>query len=883
MAYRLIIKFPFQSVNDEQYILAIHTQREGAMTNALSALDADTECFKHIEDRVDGKFYVYEYEGTLCGSVKAEDDDRKDLFEPLCTSKLKFAIACQQFPTWLMALCDQAQSVKVVLYAVTDYETNPLRERWRGYLVANTLNMTVVDNLMACPLTAVDELGVAKYMPFRANMTPRYPTYALYIVIKRYWQMQWAQFEQVYTDLGLPTNQAALYWHRNLKLHMESGSDKTEILWNVFINLERYYLDEDATWRNILEDICQYLGVHMEVGGYSTNHSYDNYLMASYDPGLFFTYAYGLHTTDANGTQTLRYATLGNQQKIGADLQVTIDPDKYKGVKVTSSPVRPPKHEYLSDNNVKAIAPASGHDDYVQCRIGRLENSQGQQVKYWRFMYAKIENADEQWTDEADYIKLENCQVSQEGRVVGGSGYFPMTDAALGDNTPQPTSTDSLEFISEKRGMIPVKIGSFDFVNDTWPQDMQNYLMLLNNVWGRKYWDHDDRVVTDTSTPFKVATIYPFGKDASMLTSDKAFLAIDFDAMILNENIGKKAKIFEYDDDNPGLGAITDLTGRNSVIFPMTETFHDYASADEDTSGSLDETNTNKVIYTSPFLTCRLRIGNWFYVYDWDDTSRRGWTYYADPEDAPTFKLPINNAETEFWYLTPSALTAHLTIGDYYYSRLQPRSRVVDKKFFVPLEGLSTQAEKLSGRVELEIWWPTPHLNYYESTGFRYYNNILFILLSGINISFTDEAEIAGDDITLIEKVETDPNSTTKEMKELTLELASPKVPGVFNNCLIYNNGSNMVYVREVYEQGGNTPFTPEYYIANAMAQVYNRPATWVELQRPIEARDYGDVANLEFRVSGLTEAAGTFVPVERKFDFTKGRVRWKLQQLTTT
>ena len=113
MESRLVIKFPFQSVNEEQYILALHTQKSGAITNVLNAMDADTECFKYIEDHIDGKFNVYEYEGTLCGSVKAEDDDREDLFEPLCTSKLKFAIACQQFPTWLMALCDQAQSVSV--------------------------------------------------------------------------------------------------------------------------------------------------------------------------------------------------------------------------------------------------------------------------------------------------------------------------------------------------------------------------------------------------------------------------------------------------------------------------------------------------------------------------------------------------------------------------------------------------------------------------------------------------------------------------------------------------------------------------------------------------------------------------------------------------
>lgn len=879
MAFRLIIKFPFQSVNDEQYVIALHTQREEIFSDAMNAMNADTECFRRIGESVDGNYYVDEYEGLLCGSVTAEDDDRDDLFTPLATSKLKFNMACQQFPAWLMALCTQAQSVKVVLYAVTNNEINPMRERWRGYLLANTLNMTVVDNLMACPLVAIDELGVAKYMPFRANMRPRYPVLEIYILLKLYWQKQWDEFSQVYSDLGLPTNQAALYFSRNMELGKTDNGKEVNILWKVYINLERYYLDKDATWQNVIHDICQYLGVHMEVGGYANNHSYDNYIMSGYDAGIFKSGAYGLHVATAAFSPITRYATLGNQQKIGADVQVTVDPDKYKGVKVESRPERPPKHDYLEDKNMKAITPASGHGDYVECRIGQLQDGFGQQLKYWRLMYANIMTADEQWTEEADYIKLENCRVSTEGRFVGGSGYFPMTDAPLGRNKPDGNDTDSLEFIAEKNGMIPVKLGSFDFIHDTWPADMNNYLLLLNNVWGRKYWDDDERVNTDFSQPFKVATLYPFGLDASLITADKAFLAIDFSAMFTNENIGKAAKIFEWDN-----AWIDNLKGRESVIFPMTMTFNNYSDGQEDTFGALHGGAPNRVIYASPFLTCRLRIGNWFYSYDWEDASLRGWTYYSNPNEAPTFKLPVNDAEIAHWDLTINALAVQ-NVNNYYYADSHPRSRVVDKKFYVPLEGLSTLAQKLSGRVELEIWWPTPYLNYYQSTllSDAYYNNILAILISDIDIAFTDMAEITNEDIDLVEKVETDPDSTTKEIKELSLKLATPKVEGVFNNSLIYDNGTNMVYVRDIYEQGGSEAFTPERYIANAMAQVYNRPTMWVEFSRPFAAADYGDVANLEFRVNGLTEAAGTFVPVERKFNFKTGLVRWKLQQLSTT
>ena len=53
-------------------------------------------------------------------------------------------------------------------------------------------------------------------------------------------------------------------------------------------------------------------------------------------------------------------------------------------------------------------------------------------------------------------------------------------------------------------------------------------------------------------------------------------------------------------------------------------------------------------------------------------------------------------------------------------------------------------ANQLSGRVELEIYWPTPYLNYYQSTQLseQYYNNILAILISDIEIEYTDDAQL---------------------------------------------------------------------------------------------------------------------------------------------
>lgn len=886
MAYKLIIKFPFQSVNGEQYMLAMHMTRSGYPANAIDAMDADSECFTHVETIKD-KDVIFIFEGTLCGSVRAEDDSREDMFSPLCASKLKFSLACQQLPSWLMDMCNFATNVKVILYVQTSFVTTPLRVRWRGYLLCSTLNMTVVDNLMACPMVAVDEVGVSKYMPFRANCSGHPGRLTLYQIFKKWWTMNWnAHFLDAYTDLGLATNQGALYWHRNAAVDNTYGQELTDLLKTLVLNLERYYLDRDATWQNLLEDVCQYLGVHFCIGGYSSSYSFDNYILASYDGGTFTTYTYTLANDYSFPSASVRYSQLGNQVKLGADLQVTYDPDKWKGVQVNSTPARPEAHEYLAAANVKAIDPAEGHRECAECRIGKYEGSEAnpssycEDLKYWRLIYLNIINALGQWTEEADYIEFEDCEVSTEGRFIGGSGYFDMTDAPLGRNRPNGEDTDSIEFIMEKRGMIPVSIGSMSYIQPSWPEKMTNYLMLLNNVWGRTYWDDDSAVSTDTATPFRVATIYPFGIATSIIAAAHAYLAIDFSALILNENIGTGDKIFQSE----GLGASCNfwriLFGHNGSVFPMTETYHDYTGISSFTTGSLiDDGEHFHVLHFAPFLTVRLRVGNWFYYYDWNGLTS-GWTYFADPDNAPTFMLPmIGNARANWSVNTGYGNTSVL---NYYYTELHPCSNVVDPVFYVPINQVGTSEHPFEGRVALEIWWPTPYLNYYQKDPLsnRKYNNILSILIHDINIAFTDNTEISKRSTETAEAVFTDPGSSTKEMKKVSLELSTPKVDGFFDNCLVFDNGALWQNLSTIHEQGDATKFTPEYYLANAMASVYNRPKMVVELNRPFSADNYGDIANLDFRVNGLTEAAGTFVPVERKFNFTKGWVKWKLQQL---
>lgn len=877
---RLIIKFPFQSVKDEQYILALHHESEdNNYVKPIMAMRSDKRCFRHLETLDDGKERVYIYEGTLCRSVTAEDDSRDDLFTPLASSKLSFNMACQDFPDWLMNLCSKATSMRVVLYAVTDNLTNPMRERWRGYLQCNTLNMTVVNDLLACPLVAVDEIGVAKQMPFRANCSGQPAHLSLYYLFKKWWSMHWTDnFHQVYTDLGLATNQAAMYWLRDMALVNDYDAGVADVLNTAVINLGRYYNDREATWQNVLDDVCAYLGVHFTIGGYSTNQQYDNYILTSYDGGAETTIVYNFHTDAVVTSLAHFYAQLGNQSKVGADLQITYTPDKYKGVKVTSVPERMPVHDYLQPDNVKAIAPITGNNGFAQVRMGQNNSGQGSPIlslKYWRLQYLNIVSAQDQWTEEAEYIELGDCYDSAEGRSLGRDGYFPFTDADLGQVKPRQSDTDSIEFALVKKGMIPVKLGSFEYIDPEWPAKMTNYLMLLNNVWGRTYWDDDTIVATDLSTPFKVADLHPFGPDGSVKPSVKAYLKIDFAALITNENIAKSNLIFEADADNI---SYLNLYGRDGAVFPMTETFHDYATINDDITGRLAESGRNYIFYPYAFLLCRLRIGNYFWNFDIENNTAQ-WEYCADPADGPTFRMPILGDLDKVWYTPASDANVE---PNYYYSELRPKSGLRDTAFMVPIDGISVDGQPLQGKVTLEIWWPTPYLNYYLGLNQNQYkNNILSILINDIDISFTDDTEIAGQSVEVISQTVTDANDEMKTMKEISLKMSTPGVDGVFTNCLLYDGGKLWHNVQYYRSQDGNSESKPEKYLSEAVAAVYSRPQVWVEFNREFSAADYGNIANHDFRVSGLTEASGVFVPVERKFDFTNGWVRWKLQKLS--
>ena len=875
--YTLDIRFPFSSVNDENFVLLLSASRDGAFTNAVLAMEADPN-FKLISDEVGDDGPVITFEGTLQGDVVSKDDEREDVFTPMVASKLSFNMVCSTFPSWLMDICNYYTDMRVLLYAI-DPDNDTALERWRGYLQCNTLDMVVVNDLMACPLVAIDEISIAKYIRLRDTITGTPATPTLLEIFEKWHAIHFANFTHAY-EVASITGEEYLLFSRNLAYN-DSGGEVLDLLGTLYINLQRYYLmgkntgeegvdepEKDATWSDLFTDILQYLGVHWSIGSSTddvTKQHCHHYIVGSIDYGVYATLLYVLGGVDPPNEipYSDAFGEFGNQQKIGADLRISYEPDKYKGVRINSEPERMPVHKYLED--ATEIEPNTGHGNGVVTRVGQ-EGDNNQHInnyKWRKLQYIRPNVKDD------DYVDFEDCTVSDSGRAVGQSGYFPCTDSALALVKPDGNCTDSLDFITTKNGMITVRMGEYEEDNAEKVTFMKDYFMILNNKWGRKFWDSDNTVNDPVSaTPSLIGTFYPFGTDGSLIPYTRAWLKIDFDAYFLNENIGSLE--FTYQDT-----LYNNLYGSRQLIMPMLTTYHDYSDPSEPTNGVLEQTGNNYVRSFYPYITCRLAIGNF-----WWDTDH--WTYDENEANAPFFNMPLVPDDVESYWLVSHSGEHHRNILNYYYTACHPFFSANSGKFLLPLDALSIHGQPLQGRVRLEIYGRLDSLNArnWQGLGTPHYNNILFIVLDNIEISVTDEAELGNQDIRLKAESITDPNSDTKEMMEVNFGLATPQVQGMFTNTLLFDNGKEWAYLQRVYMQGGLDGFVPEKRIAGEMADVYSRPKAVVEFSRPMDAIDTDNIYNVDFRVRQLTEINGVFMPIQRTFSWTKSRVRWKLQRI---
>ena len=165
--YYIVIRFPFSSINDESYVLTVVLNSASQPDAAMDMLAKERDFFASGLTTTDGTDTIYNYEGTLTGGVKAMDDEREDMFEPLVCSKLSFNVAVNDFPTWLIDFCNN-RCAKVVVHKIDSLGW--LHEMWRGYLIDQALNLTVVNDKISVSLVAVDEVAMAKYINFKSSI-----------------------------------------------------------------------------------------------------------------------------------------------------------------------------------------------------------------------------------------------------------------------------------------------------------------------------------------------------------------------------------------------------------------------------------------------------------------------------------------------------------------------------------------------------------------------------------------------------------------------------------------------------------------------------------------------------------------------------------------
>lgn len=859
----IIIKFPFSSVNDEQYELALCMHAPVAMTNITAILNADSEVFQLISEESSGKETIHTYIGTLAGSVIASDDERSDLFEAMASSKLQFNMACQTFPEWLMPLCD-LRWVSVILYKI-DNRIN--YEMWRGYLIGQSLNMTVVRNIMACSMAAVDEVGMAKYTLLKGTIGEGVHHMTIYELVKRYHTLHHTEgytmngingvgFDQYYKMLNL-YHSGRLLWHRNLAYLDESSNEVRNLPQQLNVNLDRWLLDEQTTWDDVFDAIFSYLNVTFSIGSWGLMTVCDGYMLTCpTDSPTIQQYVY-VFANDSFDTQSVSvFEELSNPTKIGGDLNVTTLPARYKSVTVQSTPERWKAHTYLSDDDYPAVDPTK----FVKHRFGptidiAIDPTIGfNSLAYHKLIYLTPKS------DEEQYVKILPC-VKGEGAIMAANGDLPYDSLTSCDNIDHPTSevANSLDFITFMEGACVVKIGQFEFDGVDENTKLKNYFLILNHWWGNMYDRKDLHTMQNPHVgDAEWLTFTSLGNVAALHPGERHWLKIGFKAMFIRENMSSDAYLAQPATiANPVKKRIDWTTP--AILLPQDKTY--YEKFDDPQSPYYAHLDN----WTLMGFYCMLCVGDLYYNGSY-------WQNVGQGDTPPRFFMSLWSDNTELG--NPDFLGEYdPSVKNYYYCASNPfNNNTVDPYSFrlIDLSTLSIHNSPVDGQLKLTILGQIQVFNPSFTN-----NSIPFVLISDVDITYTDDAEIAGISIENDTKVWIDANSTTREEMNRSIVMATPSQPGFYNNCLLYDGGKTWRNLSGVVVQGGNIISTPEKNLAAKLASQLANGQCYVELSTPIRFDD--NLHNINFSVKHLTEVEGVFSPVKRDYDYTLERLRMKL------
>lgn len=877
--YYNLIHFPFSSINENKYTLVLCLNSNADFEEINKMLRDDSELFKQKATQLVTGDTVYNWEGTLTGSVKVTDDEREDSWTPLVCSKLSFNMAVSDFPTWLMPFCTNNRA-KVILYRNIGLVKN---EMWRGYLVAQTLNMTVVRNLLSCPLVAVDEVAMAKYMNFKETL--EYVTHdkwnSIFGLMSHFHTLHHTRglssvspgFEKLYQIIGL-SHANRLFWHRDMRVMDDDNNAVNNLPDTLVVNLDRWlWLDDEGksetTWQDVLTEVLEYLGVTFAVGSYGLMTTCDAYILANpTDSALVQQFVEVFDSGTVTTHSTSMYATLSNPSKIGANLQISTEPDKYNKVKVTSVPERWKTHEYLTDKHYKDL----DETKEIKYQWGTTDDDQnGPFINYgWHKM--KYIGPD---AKEAPFLNIPACQ-NGEGYLMARDGELPYDDLASCDTLDHPTAAvaDSLDFITFKEGCCCVRIGGSAIGGIDEDNYLTNYFLIMNHMWGNMLGigkEHEMQSAHMADTEW--LRLMPMGDNKAIHPSNEHYLRIGMSLKFIRENMGRGTSntgpgTFLY-LPAPGVSyAMTQVNfSQPAILLPCEDSeYTKFENSTAHPNGHLDSWIQLK-------FSAYIHIGNFYY------TNSQSWVYVNAGDTKPKCEVMMWNGSNEIEEADKYGYRPIVT-KNFYYTISNPWrnnfvvSRNDDPAMLAPIDQQSIHGQPLHGKLEIQI---LGQINFMGNTAVMH-NSIPFVLLNDIDITYTDEAELVGTEIDNKAEMTMDAVSHTKETYEKALAMATPKVDGFFNNVLVFDGGKAWHNLTAVKPQTANTDTTPEWMVATHLANQYSAAQLMVELETPVQYDT--NVHNVCFKVQGLTETDGVFLPVKRTFDYTRETMRVKLQRV---
>lgn len=876
MAISILIKFPISTVQyEDNYMLGLEFDYNAVLESRINEDSAFVESGSTSACLI--------YYGTLNGDTIIQTDGRENIYDPIISSKLKFNLVSHNFPSWILEATDYYTDVRCVLAKCG--EKQEWIEEWRGYFWGNTLNSRVVDDYIVTPLFAIDELSMSKYLKPYNTIGQYGKSRRLWNYFAYYKSFNDGYFGHIYTWMELNSSDD-IFWDCPYCLHDTSNNEVYDFLSALHFDSYGYvYQDEDndkLTWHDLFKDVCQYLGVTFMVGGRGPNPK-DSYLIETAEfktNNEFYTRvrhdneSVTATTTSSAGTWT----TIVPNEKCNADFNITLEPRKYKGVKVKSSIKRYEAHEYLVDDNLDFVNEnkcvlhrwgTTGHGNTIAsyCVNGPM---------YHKMYYMKPTQKEEGYLQ----VKTENASASTEYNLLylTNLGYIQANLDA--QNYDYPKSADTLSYLLTKVGGSVIKLGEFEMREVTENDALTNYLILMNHKWFNAGWSSDDTSglhggAEDALTGNRMEAIEfkPFGNHEIRHNNEQHWLKIDYDMIVGNENIGNLDRLTSTSPYHQA-----DMRGSEALAMPTTDSFYEYDN-ESNNYGSLVGSyyDGDPIEGYAPLMRWKMAIGQY-------ELSERGnWVLPNVPNQIREYNIQHFADDMDKCVYAISASTDSYGYRFCpYYNTLKPKSGGGKKDMLVDTYSYGGPNSPMDGVMDLKILAPAICFDW-KSGKIGYLNNV-FYLLNNIKFSITDEAEIMGKSDDYEEMDVFDTQSKTKTIDEIEYKLSTPQYDGLFYNCFQYDKDANKLIAnaRKFYRQGNSSiGFSMEYWGVEKMANFVAPSPMTIDLTMRFAANTSDSyLFNNHVIIDDMTETPYTYQVREKTIYINRNLVKFKADRV---